>query len=628
MKKRFLSVVLVLTLCSMLTLQILAADSFSNFTVKSAYANQFSDVSPSVWFSKYVQKGFEYGLIRGVSETQFAPDKSLSLAETITLASRLHSIYLTGVEPDSTVPAGGKWYDPYVSYALSKGIIAQVYADYTATATRSEVAVIFVRALPEEALGQARSIVDGTIPDVPMTEIYAPAVYKLYRVGILSGNDAQGTFSPNSNIKRSEIATICIRLVDPSERATTAIGGTAGTKELLTAAQIAEKCAPAVFFIQVYGLNGNERCTGSGFFISNNGLAVTNFHVASNASRIVIKTIDGTTYDASVIDLDEEHDLALLKVDCADVPYLEMDVSGELKQGQQVYAIGSPLGLENTLSQGIISNTSRPIGETSFIQMSVPIAPGSSGGALIDEYGKVIGVASAGFLSAGADLNLAVPVGIVKGMNMTATQSLVCWASDYYPVFFQAMDFGAFSGVKLLTAYAESPTRYTFNYDAFDFTDAENFAYTMYFYSVALEEQGLTHISNNDSFTGRYESKTEIVDVSVDLDNERVIKVSIERKVQHYVEFANLPDFGWYSLTTPKGEPYHIDNAIMYEYVWSDYWYYDDFEMVLFDYFNLLENQGFVFRGQSEGIYLFEGKGLSVVFNVTDRSLHVDVVKI
>jgi len=292
-KKRILSIVLVLTLCAMLTLPILAADSFSNFTVRAAYANQFSDVSPSAWFSKYVQKGFEYGLIRGTSETQFAPDKSLNLAETITLASRLHSIYSTGVEPDSTIPAGGKWYDPYVSYALSKGIIAQAYADYAATATRSEVAVIFARALPEEALGQTRSIVDGTIPDVPMAETYAPAVYKLYRAGILSGNDAQGTFSPNSNIKRSEIATICIRLADPSERATTAIGATIGTKEPLTAAQIAEKCAPAVFFIQVYGLNGNVRGNGSGFFISSDGLAVTNFHIVSNASRKELYLFEG-----------------------------------------------------------------------------------------------------------------------------------------------------------------------------------------------------------------------------------------------------------------------------------------------------------------------------------------------
>lgn len=180
---------------------------------------QFSDVPADQWYTDGVKQAFEFGLMNGVSARQFDPQGNVTIAQAITMAARIHSIYTTGSE---SFMQGDPWYQVYLDYAFQNGIISYAFynADVTKNATRAQFAEIFANALPEEALAPANDVVDGAIPDVPMTEAYAAHVYKLYRAGILNGSDVNGTFFPASYITRQEAATIVSRMAESGNRKT------------------------------------------------------------------------------------------------------------------------------------------------------------------------------------------------------------------------------------------------------------------------------------------------------------------------------------------------------------------------------------------------------------------------
>ena len=200
--------------------QIVFADttgSMSNFKETRTYVeNQFSDVATDAWFAENVKKAYELGLISGTSETTFNPNADITIAETITLASRLHNTYYGNTH---TFNSTDVWYQTYVDYAMQNGIIKSgEYGDFNAKATRAQFAEIFASALPNEALRDINIIEDRSIPDVSMKDSYATSIYKLYRAGILTGNDDKGTFAPNTNIQRSAVAAIVSRMAIESMR--------------------------------------------------------------------------------------------------------------------------------------------------------------------------------------------------------------------------------------------------------------------------------------------------------------------------------------------------------------------------------------------------------------------------
>ena len=201
------------------------------------------------------------------------------------------------------------WYQPYVDYALENGIIPTGYANYNAKALRSDFAMIFAAAFPEEALTPINTIDDGAVPDVTLSYTYGPDVYLLYRSGVLTGSGDNHAFLPNNNIKRSEVAAIVARMADSSFRVSFSISGQ--TTQELTSTQIAAHCSPAVFMINIYDASGQQLGTGSGFFIDESGLAVTNYHVVEKAytADIVMPDEDGTTYDvAGIYDYSKPND--------------------------------------------------------------------------------------------------------------------------------------------------------------------------------------------------------------------------------------------------------------------------------------------------------------------------------
>ena len=444
MKKRVISVLLILILlCSVLPITSAAVDGLSYFNRVNTYqSGRFTDIATSDWYAAYVQAAYEYDLINGKTDKTFEPESSLTVAEAIKLAACIHSIYYTGSANFSNAEL---WYEPYVAYALENGIIDEAYSDYGAAATRADFAMILAGALPAEALAAKNTVEASAVPDVPMDASYCDAVYLLYRAGVLTGSGQTRVFLPNSTIKRSEASAVVVRMVNASFRQ----GLTLTAK--LTAQEIYDKCSPAVFYIKIYDIKDTAIKTGSGFFIDGNGMAVTNYHVISGAARAVITTYDGEEYEVSgVYDTDKINDLALIQVDGSGFSYLEMGDSDAIKTGADAYAIGSPLGFKNTFSQGIISSASRVILGVDCIQTTAAISSGSSGGALLDNTGKVIGVTTMTAVDA-QNINIAVPINMVGALDDSKPVTLASILPDtkYYKDYYPVPDFGAFAGASV-----------------------------------------------------------------------------------------------------------------------------------------------------------------------------------
>jgi S1-C subfamily serine protease len=153
---------------------------------------------------------------------------------------------------------------------------------------------------------------------------------------------------------------------------------------------------------------------GSGVAIASDGLILTNAHVVENASQIEVTTADGDrTMDATVVGSDADHDLALLRVDSEDLTAITISSSEDLELGDPVIALGYPLGLGPTATQGIVSGLNRTIqvGDGAFdaseltglLQTDAAINPGNSGGALIDSDGRLIGINTAAASASSAE---------------------------------------------------------------------------------------------------------------------------------------------------------------------------------------------------------------------------------
>lgn len=180
------------------------------FKLKNLYKNGiFSDVAPNDWYTPNVAMAYMLGLMVGNPDGTFNVNGSLSVAETISIAARIHSMY-----NDLTIPnVDGEWYQSAVDYALAAGIIDTPYENYNVPITRAEFAQILSRTLPADQLAAINAIADGDIPDVESDE----DIYMLYCAGVLRG-DTDGTFHPDATIRRCEVAAIVTRMVVPALR--------------------------------------------------------------------------------------------------------------------------------------------------------------------------------------------------------------------------------------------------------------------------------------------------------------------------------------------------------------------------------------------------------------------------
>lgn len=154
---------------------------------------------------------------------------------------------------------------------------------------------------------------------------------------------------------------------------------------------------PSVVSIRTYKESGGEPGIGSGVIIRANGLVLTNHHVIKNADVIKVTTVDEKTYTAQVLHLAPQHDIALLKINGGGFKAARIGSSAAVKLGQTAIAIGDPLGFSSSVTIGTVGGVQRSVSLNgveyqSLIQTDAAINPGSSGGALIDMNGKVVGI--------------------------------------------------------------------------------------------------------------------------------------------------------------------------------------------------------------------------------------------
>jgi serine protease Do len=166
---------------------------------------------------------------------------------------------------------------------------------------------------------------------------------------------------------------------------------------------------------------GPTRGVGSGFILSPDGVILTNAHVVDDADEVDVKLTDKREFTAKVLGVDKTTDIAVLKINARDLPYVKIGDSKQTKVGEWVVAIGQPFGFENTVTSGIVSAKSRSLPGDSyvpFIQTDAAVNPGNSGGPLFNLRGEVIGVNSQIFSRSGGFQGLAFAVPIDVAMQV------------------------------------------------------------------------------------------------------------------------------------------------------------------------------------------------------------------
>ena len=184
------------------------------------------------------------------------------------------------------------------------------------------------------------------------------------------------------------------------------------------------------FFRNFFGSQGPQmpdtqvqRGMGSGFIINNNGTILTNAHVVAGAEKVTVTLKDGRTFEGRVMGRDSVTDVAVVKVDAQNLPVVRVGDSQALQPGETAIAIGNPLGLDNTVTEGIISATGRSSGQVgipdqrvNFIQTDAAINPGNSGGPLLNQRGEVIGINTA-IIQGAQGLGFAIPINTAQRIS-------------------------------------------------------------------------------------------------------------------------------------------------------------------------------------------------------------------
>ncbi len=478
----------------------------------------------------------ELGLFKGVSDTDFALGRKPTRVEALTMLIRLLGKEKTAVQgswkhPFNDVPA---WADSYVGYAYQNGITNGVSDTSFGTGdANSQMYLTFVlRALGytdkngEDFLWNnpyTLAKTAGILYDCVNTTDFLRADVVLVSYAALSANIKGTTQSLAQKLIKDKVFTYddYLKYYKPE-----ALDNYKTSPVEYTAEQIYHNCSPAVFYVEVYDKWGDAFASGSGFFINDTGTAVTNYHVIEDAVSAKITLSDTQqVYDVvGVYDFNKQEDWAVIRVAITKSAYLEIGDASSITGGSTVFAIGSPLGLQNTITQGIVSNSNRVVDGINFIQTSAALSSGSSGGALINKYGQVIGITSAKF-SQGENLGLALPMSIIEGYNKTNIISLsTLFGEDYVDPAPQnpSASSGKSDAFKALEAFVYKNANDEINgkktyceveetktgYKDFGIILEEDGALGIYMYEVYEDDEYYTQIdiepSSDKSFTGYF----------------------------------------------------------------------------------------------------------------------------
>ena len=187
--------------------------------VMAAAAGDYQDVPQGAWYQADVAAVTQTGLMNGVRDGEFAPDGTVTQAQAVTLAVRLHAGKTGNALPDTA--DAHPWFAPYAQYAETHALagdwLGQTGWDGK-NSSRLRFAALLAQALPQAEDTAVNTVADGQIPDLPMETDGAAAVYRLYRCGILTGSDQYGSFMPENSLTRAQAAAILARADDPARR--------------------------------------------------------------------------------------------------------------------------------------------------------------------------------------------------------------------------------------------------------------------------------------------------------------------------------------------------------------------------------------------------------------------------
>ena len=299
--------------------------------------------------------------------------------------------------------------NPEVLKAYDLGIV-KGFGDGTfrpdRTITREEIAALLFRTLEK---------VDSTITQGTYTIGFSDraqiSIWFRNEVGFMSKNGiingiGSNTFAPKLETTREQAIALVVRLFDQY-----------GRDEKLTAEEIGALSQSAVQIFTQY--DNGDFGYGSGFFFAPGKIA-TNYHVIEGAQEITIEYDDGSSYegDIEIAGFDSGLDLAALTIEDSDIKPFELGDSSKLIKGQKVYSISSPIGYRNILTEGMVSGVTND-----EIQVTIPLSEGSSGGVLVDEFGKAVGVVFARMYGV-ETLGFAKPINSLKSMDTGENMSL------------------------------------------------------------------------------------------------------------------------------------------------------------------------------------------------------------
>ncbi|MBR0140032.1 MAG: trypsin-like peptidase domain-containing protein [Firmicutes bacterium] len=403
------------------------------------------------------------GLFQGVSDTNFALGRAPTRTEALVMLIRVLGAEGEALKGGRTHPFTdvAEWADDYVAYAFEEGLTEGVAPDRfgKSDASAAMYLTFVLRALGYSDENNADftwsnpyglAVKTGILPDSVDTENFLRADVVLVSYAALGARLKDSDKTLADKLIEAEVFTredyeanidlAKVGIVSTPEQPAAAAADPEEPLTPLKAKEIYARCAGAVFYIEMYDSFGDVLSTGSGFFIGTNGTAVTNYHVIEGASSASVMLSDGSSYDVEgIYDFSEDLDIALIKVNGSGFPVLTPGDPSKIVTGDEIFAIGSPLGFDSTISEGIISNVKRTMGEVDFIQFTAAISSGSSGGALIDEYGRVIGITSGSSIygEVAQNVNFAIPISLVRELSadtLTDFSSLIVVPEAYLEV--------------------------------------------------------------------------------------------------------------------------------------------------------------------------------------------------
>jgi tetratricopeptide (TPR) repeat protein len=268
----------------------------------------------------------------------------------------------------------------------------------------------------------------------------------------------------------------------------------------LTAEQIFEKYKDAVVVITSFDVNGKKDKQGSGVILNDQSVIITNFHLYSGTEKLEIKNGDKDISYEGIWGVNIERDLMIIKISAGtNYPNITLADNEKLKVGQKIYAIGSPMGLENSLTDGLISGfrTLNPEDDKTekddYIQISASISHGSSGGAVLNSAGELIGISTMSYKE-GQNLNFAIPVSnILKVLSGDFMDHKKLESLSYFYKGYKAVEDGNYEeAVKFYTQYIEASQgeAKAYNYRGLAYSKLKNYKKAVADFTRAIEIDG------------------------------------------------------------------------------------------------------------------------------------------